>query len=221
MLTPKNPELDHEELLLIGCGGHSKVVTDIAESQGYSNITYLNTFGHSDRFLGRRAVRKEPSGYNGSFFVAIGDNNTRQSITEDFLMKNPNAKLISLIHPSSVVSKNSLIGHGVAIMPLCVINHSTRIGDGVIVNTRSSIDHDSNLDDFSSVGPGVSMGGNVNIGKRSAISIGATVKHGVRIGKDVIVGASSLVLSDIEESCIAYGLPAKKIQPRKRGDKYL
>ena len=212
---------NREKLLIIGCGGHSKVVTDVAESQGYSNISYLNIFGCKDSFLGRKVVNHNPSGYEDAFFVAIGDNSVRQRVTSEFLEKNPRAKQSSLIHPTSVVSKDSFIGKGVVVMPLCAINHSTRIGDGVIINTRSSVDHDSNLKDFSSIAPGVSMGGNVWIGERSAVSIGATIKHGVRIGRDVVIGANSLVLSDVEDSCVAYGLPAKKIRERSRGDKYL
>ena len=215
----KNPKSDY--LLIVGCGGHSKVVTDTAESQGYSNINYLNIFGEDDRFLGRRVIHNYPSGYEGVFFVAIGDNCVRQRVKEEFLTRNPSAKLVSLIHPTSVISKSSYIGKGVAIMPLCVINHSTEIGDGVIINTRSSVDHDSTLQDFSSVAPGVTMGGNVKVGERSVVSIGATIKHGVTIGKDVVIGANSLVLSDIEDSCVAYGTPAKKIRDRAQGNKYL
>lgn len=221
MTDQTNQYLNYEKLLIIGCGGHSKVVTDIAESQGYSNISYLNTFGGDDRFLGRKVIHHNPSGYEDAFFVAIGDNSVRQRVTSEFLEKNPRAKQSSLIHPTSVVSKNSSIGKGVVVMPLCVINHSTKIGDGVIINTRSSIDHDSNLQDFSSIAPGVSMGGNVWVGERSAVSIGATIKHGVKIGRDVVIGANSLVLSDVEDSCVAYGLPAKKIRDRDQDDKYL
>ena len=212
---------NREHLLIIGCGGHSKVVTDIAECQGYSNISYLNTFGGGDRFLGRKVIHHSLSGYEGAFFVAIGDNSMRQRVTVEFLEKNPRAKQSSLIHPTAVVSKDSSIGKGVVVMPLCAINHSTKIGNGVIINTRSSVDHDSNLQDFSSIAPGVSMGGNVYVGERSAVSIGATIKHGVRIGKDVVIGANSLVLSDVEDSCVAYGMPAKKIRERGRSDKYL
>ena len=213
--------LNHENLLIVGCGGHSKVVTDIAESLGHLNISYLNTLGGDERFLDKKVIHYDLSGYEDGFFVAIGDNSVRQRVTAEFLAKNPRAKLLSLIHPTSVVSKDTSIGKGVVVMPLCVINHSTVVGDGVIINTRSSVDHDSNLQDFSSVAPGVSMGGNVSIGERSAVSIGATIKHGVRIGRDVVIGANSLVLSDIEDSCVAYGLPATKIRDRVQGEKYL
>ena len=213
--------LNYERLLIVGCGGHSKVVTDIATSQGYLNISYLNAMGGDERFLGRQVIHYDLSGYEDAFFVAIGDNSVRQRVTADFLAKNPRARLISLIHSSSVVSKNTSIGKGVVVMPLCVINHSTVLGDGVVINTRSSVDHDCTLHDFSSVAPGVSMGGNVWVGERSAVSIGATIKHGVRIGRDVVIGANSLVLSDIEDSCVVYGLPATKIRDRVQGEKYL
>ena len=221
MIAQVSQHLSHTNLLIIGCGGHSKVVTDIAESQGYSNISYLNTFGGNDRFLGREVIHYEPSGYEDAFFVAIGDNRVRQRVTAKFLENNPGAKQPSLIHSSSVISRYSSIGKGVVVMPLCVINHSTQICDGVIINTRSSVDHDSNLCDFSSIAPGVSMGGNVWIGERSVVSIGATIKHGVRIGRDVVIGANSLVLSDVEDSCVAYGIPAKNIRNRAQGDQYL
>ena len=89
MIDQTNQYLNHENLLIIGCGGHSKVVTDIAESQGYSNIIYLNTFSGNDRFLDRRVIHHNPSGYEGAFFVAIGDNSVRQRVTLEFLEKNP------------------------------------------------------------------------------------------------------------------------------------
>jgi serine acetyltransferase len=65
------------------------------------------------------------------------------------------------------------------------------------------------------------MGGGVQIGNFSTISIGATVKHLIKIGDDVVVGANSLVLENLPNNIVAYGLPAKKIRERKREDKYL
>ena len=40
----------NKKLLIIGCGGHSKVVTDIAESLGFANISFLDTFSDKDIF---------------------------------------------------------------------------------------------------------------------------------------------------------------------------
>lgn len=106
-------------------------------------------------------------------------------------------------------------------MPLSVVNSSTTLGKCVIVNTSSSVDHDSVLMDFSSLAPGVHMGGNVSVVIRSVISIGSSIKHGVEIGNDVVVGSSSLVLDDIEDNSVAYGIPSRFIRKRKLGEQYL
>ena len=74
---------------------------------------------------------------------------------------------------------------------------------------------------FSSLAPGVCTSGNVSIGQRSAISIGTIIKHDIKIGHDVVVGANSLVMNDIESNQVAYGTPAKLIRQRLKGDKYL
>lgn len=217
----KNEYLFSRRLLIIGCGGHSKVVTDIAEAVGFKDISYLNTFGGAKTFMERNVLHTEPEYYQDYFFVAIGDNASRERVFNKFTNDNPNAIPVSLIHPSSIITQRCSIDGGTVVMPLCVINSSTTIGKGVIVNTRSSIDHDSCLKDFSSLAPGVSMGGNVCVGERSAISIGASVKHGVQIGKDAVVGGASLVLKNVEDNAVVYGIPARFVRERKSGDRYL
>jgi len=217
----KNEYLLSKRLLIIGCGGHSKVITDIAEAMGFEDISYLNTLGGSKTFMERDVVHREPEHYRDYFFVAIGDNASRERVFTKFSNDNPNAIPVSLIHPSSIITQRCSIDGGTVVMPLCVVNSSTTIGKGVIVNTRSSIDHDSCLKNFSSLAPGVSMGGNVYLGERSAISIGASVKHGIHIGKDVVVGGASLVLKNVEDNAVVYGIPARFIRERKSGDRYL
>ena len=210
-----------KKLIIVGCGGHSKVVTDVAETLGFKNIDYLNTYDDVKTFYGKNVIKKELEKFQYYFFVAIGDNSSRQRVFKNFISKNPQAIAISLIHPSSIVTSRCTIGVGTLIMPLCVINSSTNIGDGVIINTRSNVDHDSSLMDFSSLAPGVSMGGNVFIGERTAISVGASVKHGVKIGKDTVVGGSSYVSKDVGDNMVVYGVPAKFIRNRRADEKYL
>ena len=209
------------ELIILGCGGHSKVVTDVAEEIGFKNISYLDKFNKNREFLGRTIISYELENYTGYFFVAIGDNHKRELIFNEFQNKNKRSNPISLIHPSSTISKRCSIGKGTIVMPNCVINSCSDIAEGVIINTKASVDHDNYLMSFSSLAPGVCTGGNVSIGKRSAISIGATIKHGIKIGYDVVVGANSLVMNDIENNQVAYGTPAKFIRKRSKGDKYL
>lgn len=217
----KNEYLLSRRLLIVGCGGHSKVVTDIAEAMGFENISYLNKFGSDKIFMGRDVLHKEPAQYQDYFFVAIGDNTSRERAFTKFSSENPSATPVSLIHPSSIITETCSIEGGTVVMPLCVINSSTTIGKGVIVNTKSSIDHDSCLKDFSSLAPGVTIGGNVCVGERSAISIGASVIHGIQIGKDAVIGGASLVLKNVDSNTVVYGVPASFIRYRMSGDRYL
>ena len=41
------------------------------------------------------------------------------------------------------------------------------------------------------------------------------VRQQIHIGKDVLVGANSVVLKNIEDDCIVVGNPAKKIKEKE------
>ena len=210
-----------KRLLIVGCGGHAKVVTDIAYDLGFKKIIYQDVDLKKKQFMGKNVFHEDFSDFDDYFFVALGDNFLREKVTNKFQQSNPHAVAATLIHPSSYISENCNVGKGSVIMPLCVINSSSQIGKGVIINTRSSIDHDNNLQDFSSIAPGVTTGGMVRIGNRSAISIGAVIKHGIIVGSDSIVGASSYVNKNFSSKKIIYGSPAKIIRDREVGEKYL
>ncbi len=213
-------DLDRQ-LLILGCGGHSKVVTEVAEAVGFKEIFYLDPFYSKKTFLNRKVYNLIDEEYKGYFIVAVGDNSIRETIYNEFLDRNNSAISISLIHPTSSISKRALIGKGTVIMPLCVINSDTIIGKSVLVNTSSNIDHDCEIMDFVSVAPGVNIGGNVAIGPRSIISIGANISHGISIGHDALIGGSSFVLKSVQDNSVVYGVPARHIRDRKAEDKYL
>ena len=210
-----------KRLLIVGCGGHSKVITDIALALKFKDIFYQDLNTEKNEFLGKVVFNKDIKGYEDYFFIAIGDNYLREKALIEFQKNNPKATTITLIHPSSIVSEKCSIDVGSVVMPLCVINSSSKIGKGVIINSHSSLDHDNFIMDFSSIAPGVITGGNVNIGQRSAISIGSIIKNNISIGSDSVVGASSYVNKDISNNLVVYGSPAKIIRNRKIGEKYL
>jgi len=51
--------------------------------------------------------------------------------------------------------------------------------------------------------------GNVKVGTRSFIGANSVIKQGVTIGDDVIVGAGSVVISDIQNRTTVVGNPAR------------
>jgi len=52
----------------------------------------------------------------------------------------------------------------------------------------------------------------VTVERGSWVGIGSLVREGVHIGSDVMIGAGSVVLHDIPDGALAYGVPAAVIR---------
>lgn len=49
----------------------------------------------------------------------------------------------------------------------------------------------------------------MTVGDRSWVGIGSAVRQMIKIGSDVMVGAGSVVVSDISDACVVTGVPAR------------
>jgi sugar O-acyltransferase (sialic acid O-acetyltransferase NeuD family) len=220
--------MNKENLVIIGSSGHAKVIIDIVEKQNKYNLLgliesnpNLEKYVLGYRILGDESILSE-SQYKGvHLFIAIGDNWVRHLVNQRISTQFPSIKYATLIHPSAQIAKDVNIGEGVAIMAGAIVNSDSTIEDFAILNTKASIDHDGRLCAFASLAPDVTTGGNVTIGSFSAIGIGANVKHGIQIGSHCVIGGGSLVLKNIADNQIAFGVPAVNIKSRMAGDKYL
>lgn len=218
-----------EQVIIIGSGGHAKVVIDIFERCGYPIIGLIDDF----RAVGARTLGYEVIGGlkevmqlatthpQSKFFVAVGDNWLRSKISEELVDLLPDARFANAIHPAATLGRDVNCGVGVAIMAGAVVNSATRLGNFTIVNTGARVDHDSVLGAFSSIAPGAVMGGNVTVGDYSAVAIGAVVGHGVTVGKHTVIGAAGLQLADAGDREVWYGVPARKVRSREVGEKYM
>jgi sugar O-acyltransferase (sialic acid O-acetyltransferase NeuD family) len=155
------------------------------------------------------------------FVVAIGDNATRGMVLERAADAVPALDSATIVHPSAVIGHDATIGPGSILLAGCVVGNGTRIGRGALLGIRSSIDHDGVLGDHASLGPGATTGGTVRIGPTTAIGLGANVIHGITIGADTVVGAGALVLQDLPDRVVAYGVPARVARTRQPGERYL
>ena len=199
-----------KKLLIIGAGGHGKVVADVAKSMNkYEEICFLDD-NITKRFIYPILGKiEEAFKYvdTHDFFVAIGNHNVRQSIMESL-----NVDCATLIHANSIIGSNVKIGKGCVIMPGTVINAGTTIGNGVIVNTSSSVDHDCEINDFCHISVGAHVCGTVSIGTRTWMGAGATVINNINICNDCMIGAGAGVISDINEFGTHVGVPACKVK---------
>ncbi len=200
------------ELIIIGAGGHGRVIADIAQKLGvYKKISFLND-GNDEESMGLPIIGKteEVEKYvkTADIFVAIGDSEVRGSFIEKLLSMGAN--LPTLIHPSAIIGACVEIGEGTAIMAGAVINPCAKLGKGVILNTCSSVDHDCIIGDYCHIAVGVHIAGTVTLGDRVWVGAGATIKNNVEICANCTIGAGAVVVETIQCSGTYIGVPAKR-----------
>lgn len=202
----------HKKVVIIGAGGHAKVIADIIEKSGDEIIGFLddkiekNTIIIKDyKVIGdlnnRFTLAIANSDYE--FITAIGDNKKREEIS-----KSPNLKFYTAIHPSAQIGLDVKIEEGTAIMANVCINSSARIGKHCIINTGAIIEHDNIIENFVHISPNSALGGTVRIGENTHIGIGSVVKNNITICKNCTVGAGAVVVKNIEKEGTYIGVPA-------------
>ncbi|MEA9997375.1 acetyltransferase [Pseudomonas sp. 10B1] len=202
-------------LAILGASGHGKVVADTAESCGWQSVIFFDDAWPSLTRNGPWPVAgntydliRKLKDYDG-VIVAIGSNPIRLAKVHELL--SVGAPLISLLHPTSTVSRHVSIGKGSVVLAGAVINIDTRVGVGAIINTACSIDHDCILADGVHVSPGARLAGGVKVAELSWIGIGASIRQLINVGARVTVGAGAVVVHDIPDDVTAIGVPARAL----------
>lgn len=203
-----------KKLIIIGAGGHGKVLADIASLMGHwKEVLFVDDSPQEAELIGYPIIGTTQIvlEYKGiaDFFIAIGNNEDREKIFRQ--VEGEKLSIATLIHPNAIIGRNVSIGRGTAIMGGAVINPSTVIEEGVIINTGSTIDHDSVVGRFTHISPGVNVAGAVKIGERCWIGIGSTIVNNLEICNNVTIGAASLVLRDILVSGVYVGNKLRRI----------
>ena len=200
-------------LLIIGSGGHAKVVAEAASlTKVFNEIAFLddkfdskinNQYELKWNIVGSLSdissmhIKKKYS----HAFVGIGDAKARERFFN--ILKINNYLLATIIHPTSFVSPSARVGQGTVVLANAAIQTNSKVGSGCIINTTSSLDHDVVIEDFVHISPGANIAGDTKIGLRSWIGIGASVIQGLEIGEDVIVGAGAVVISNLPNKITA------------------
>lgn len=201
-----------KEVVIIGAGGHAKVIADITIKSGDEVLGFLDDnkdIQNKEIYMGRKVIGeiKDINKFKDNYFVVgIGNNKIRKEISLKY-----NLKWYTAIHPNTIIATDVQIGEGTIIMPGVVINPGTIIGKHCIVNTSSSVDHDNILEDYVHISPGVHLAGTVVVKEGTWLGVGVIVKNNVIIEKNNIVGAGALVIKNIlDENCTYVGTPVRK-----------
>lgn len=204
-----------QRTFVYGASGHGKVVADILLTARNASLTGFV----DDRIelkgaevLGLRVwgdglwLQEEIKKGQVSVALGVGDNVVRQRLAGRCLAWG--AELLTLIHPAATVSSSAQVGRGSVVMAKAVINPNARIGQGAIVNTGAIVEHDVLIGDFAHIAPNATMGGASSLGDLTLLALNAVVLQCVHVGSHSVVGAGAVVVHNIPDHVVAYGVPA-------------
>lgn len=198
--------------VVYGAGGHGKVVAEALTASGYSVHGFIDdnaalsgatVFG-LPVFLAEEWLRAHSA---CRVALGIGDNHARERAA--LRVRGHEGNLVIAIHPSAVVAKSARIAEGAVIMPAAVLNPDCEIGEGAIVNSGAIVEHDVRIGRYAHLSPKCATGGGSQIGAYAHIGMGANVLPLKKIGANSLVGAGAIVIDDIPENQVAFGIPAR------------
>ncbi|MFA9478896.1 NeuD/PglB/VioB family sugar acetyltransferase [Phycisphaerales bacterium AB-hyl4] len=213
-------------LIVIGAGGHARVLLDLLRSLGRQVffITDHDSAQHGRTIEGvlvrggdDAVFEHAPNSVrlvNGIGSVCLPQ--IRRRVFERFTKEG--YQFATLIHPSATVSQSVRLEQGVQIMANATIQPGVRLGRNTLINTTASIDHDCIVEDHVHIAPGVTLSGNVTVGDTSHLGTGATVIQGVQLGDHVLVGAGAVVVRAVAARTRVIGVPARQVGDADRAD---
>jgi len=210
------------KIAIWGAGGHGGVVLDAVRQQGRHEVAAFvdDTQESGEGFhrtsppilYGRHQLASLLADGVTGMVIAVGDQAARTALAAQTVKAG--FELCTIVHPSAVVCSDVCIGRGTVIFAGAVVQTGCDIGDNVVINTCASVDHDGRVGNGAQLAPRVTLGGCVTVGELSFIGIGATVINGITIGRNCVIGAGSVVVRNIADHSVAYGVPARVIRQR-------
>ncbi|MFJ5768860.1 hypothetical protein [Psychrobacillus sp. NPDC093180] len=141
----------NKNLLILGAGGHGRVVKETAVAMGYFNkINFLDN--QSELSIGKcEDIRQFYNNYSIAF-AAFGDNEQRMKWIEELI--EIGFQLPILNHPNAYVSPLARIEVGSIVCAKAVINTNAVIEKGSIISIGALVDHDCFIGEFSHINSG-------------------------------------------------------------------
>lgn len=207
------------QTVIIGAGGHGKVVLEILRLAGQHEIFGFidaDPFRIGDRVLGvpvlgdvnllPKLKRKDVR----AAIIAIGDNRVRLGYQE--YVAAAGMELINAVHPSAVISPTAKLGRGVVVGAGAVIGVDAQVEDLAIINTSAVVEHECHVGLAAHIAPGAVLAGLVRVQAGALVGLGARINPCLTIGPHAVVGAGAVAIVDVPEGATVVGIPAKPIQ---------
>lgn len=208
-------------LVILGAGGHAKVLIEALQAQGNSDS--LAALDNNQELWGRKVLGVPVLGGDESlpglvasglrrFVIGLGgvkDNQPRKALYERAL--GLGLEPVTVIHPSAVISPSAELGPGCQVLPGAVINADAILGVNVVVNTRAVVEHDCRLGPYVHVASGAVLCSGCSVAEGVHVGAGAVVRQLLSIGEWSVIGAGAVVVKTIEAKSLVGGIPARPL----------
>ncbi|WP_211259582.1 acetyltransferase [Belnapia moabensis] len=205
-------------VVIIGAGGHAKVIIEAVRAQGGEVVGLVAQANDSAPVLGAPilggdevlpALRAQSL---DAAIIAIGNNALRERLGRK--AQSLGFALPHVVHPTAFLSPSARLGAGVVVMARAVVGTDTSVADLAIINTAAAVDHDNSIGLAAHIAPGCALAGTVRVGARALVGVGSALRPGIRVGADAIIGAGSTVVADVPDAAMVGGAPARPLRRR-------
>lgn len=203
--------MQNKTLVLLGAGGHAKVLLSILQQQGltiaaicapkppeshlFKGIRYL---AHDDDIL--QFSTQHVALVNG--VGALPGKSLRRTLFNRF--NELGYQFATVIASSAIVADSARLAAGVQVLPGAIINAEARLDANVLINSGAIIEHDCVLKAHTVISPGAVLCGGVTCGENSYIGAGATVIQQLQLGDNCLVAAGATVVHNLLDNQSIY-----------------
>ncbi|TGN39927.1 acetyltransferase [Marinobacter confluentis] len=199
-------DLSGRPSILLGAGGHARVVLELAIACGASVKGVCDpelsgrgvSLWHTVPVLGGDDYLNGVTPEDVWILNGIGmmpGSGVRHSIFQR--LSQAGFEFPALTHPAAWVAGSATLEAGAQIMAGAIVQAGVFVGLNTIINTRSSVDHDSLIGSHCHIAPGVTLCGDVQVGDHTFIGAGATVIQSVAVGANAFVKAGQVVTGNV------------------------
>lgn len=202
-----------EQVIVLGAGGHGKVVADTVLSAGDLVLGFLDdspekvsvwdlpVLGSLDKWVEYACKAR--------FVFGLGDNAMRQRLANQMQVS-----WYTAVHPTACLGHGVTLGEGTVVLAEAVLNADSVVGSHCIINTGAVIEHDCRVGSYTHISPRAVLCGTVVVGEMSHIGACAVVRNNLRICSRTVVGAGGVVIQDITEPGTYVGIPTRRLENR-------
>lgn len=205
-----------KRLALIGGGGFSKEIAEVAHLRGYAvEDTYSSQptaqvgryRGYLDELLADRAE------YDGVALAVGGVSRAAiQARAEIIAWLDGHAlPCPALVSPHAIVSQGVVLGAGAFVAHGAIVNVDARLGRFSVLNTAAIIGHDAEIGNNTTISPAAFIGGRCSIGADSLVGPLAKILQGLKIGERTMIGMGCTVLRGVPNDAAIWPKPDKPI----------